>query len=375
VEIKPFGVEMWMNEFETRCELNLAETCVDSITLGELLGMAGQRASVLEALLPMRLGYGDIEGSPRLRDAIAGLYRKQARENVLVCHGTIGANALVHQALVSRGDHVIAVVPTYQQHYSIPESIGAEVELLHLREADNYLPDLATLKAMLRPTTKLIAVNNPNNPTGALMDEAMLSDFAALARKVGAWILCDEVYRGTDQTGDGFTASMADLYEKGISTAGMSKAYSLAGLRLGWIVAPKPVLEAAMIHRDYNTISVGRIDDTLAALALENRDKILARAHRITRDNLAILATWMDREKRLSWVKPKSGTTALLKYDLPMSSRDFCLGLLEEEGVMLCPGSAMDMEGTVRMGYACGTEVLEQGLARMSRFLARKGNR
>jgi len=375
MEIKPFGVEMWMNEFETKCELNLAETCVDSITLAELLDMAGKRESVLDELLPMRLGYGDIEGSPRLRDAIASLYLKQARENVLVCHGTIGANALVHQALVSKGDHVIAVVPTYQQHYSIPESIGAEVALLHLRQEHNYLPDLAALKAILRPTTKLIAINNPNNPTGALMDRAMLAEIASLARSVGAWILCDEVYRGTDQSGDGYTASMADLYEKGISTAGMSKAYSLAGLRLGWIVAPREVLEAAMIHRDYNTISVGRIDDYLAALALENRDKILARAHRITRDNLAILAQWMEGEKRMRWVKPKSGTTALLTYDLPMSSRDFCLGLLEEEGVMLCPGSAFDLEGTVRMGYACPTDVLEQGLARMSRFLARKGNR
>jgi aspartate/methionine/tyrosine aminotransferase len=375
MQIKPFGVEMWMNAFETRCELNLAETCVDSITLGELLDMAGKRASVLDELLPLRLGYGDIEGSPRLRDAIASLYEKQARDNVLVCHGTIGANALVHQGLVSRGDHVIAVVPTYQQHYSIPESIGAEVELLWLKPEQNYLPDLAALKAMLRPTTKLIAINNPNNPTGALMDHAMLQETAALARGVGAWVLCDEVYRGTDQADDGFTASMADLYEKGISTAGMSKAYSLAGLRLGWIAAPKPVLEAAMIHRDYNTISVGRIDDTLAALALENRDKILARAHRITRDNLAILAKWMDGEKRMTWVKPRSGTTALLRYDLPISSRDFCIALLEEEGVMLCPGSAFDLEGTVRMGYACPTEVLEQGLARMSRFLARKGNR
>ena len=375
MEIKPFGVEMWMNEFETQCELNLAETCVDSITLGQLLEMAGKGNSVLDELLPMRLGYGDIEGSPRLRDAIAALYAKQKRENVLVCHGTIGANALVHQALVSKGDHVIAVVPTYQQHYSIPESIGAEVALLHLRQEHNYLPDLAALKAILRPTTKLIAINNPNNPTGALMDRAMLAEIASLARSVGAWILCDEVYRGTDQSGDGYTASMADLYEKGISTAGMSKAYSLAGLRLGWIVAPREVLEAAMIHRDYNTISVGRIDDYLAALALENRDKILARAHRITRDNLAILAQWMEGEKRMRWVKPKSGTTALLTYDLPMSSRDFCLGLLEEEGVMLCPGSAFDLEGTVRMGYACPTDVLEQGLARMSRFLARKGNR
>jgi aspartate/methionine/tyrosine aminotransferase len=264
---------------------------------------------------------------------------------------------------------VIAVVPTYQQHYSIPESIGAEVELLHLRPERNYLPDLAALKAMLRPATKLVAINNPNNPTGALMDKAMLLEIAGLARGVGAWVLCDEVYRGTDQADDGFTPSMADLYEKGISTAGMSKAYSLAGLRLGWIVAPKPVLEAAMIHRDYNTISVGRIDDTLAALALENRDKILARAHRITRDNLAILAKWMDGEKRMTWVKPKSGTTALVQLPRGQSSREFAVRLLDTTGVMVTPGSAMAMEGWLRIGYANATGVVRAGLERMSSFL------
>ena len=125
VEIKPFGVEMWMNEFETKCELNLAETCVDSITLAELLDMAGKRQAVLDELLPMRLGYGDIEGSPRLKSAIASLYAQQRPENVLVCHGTIGANALVHQALVSRGDHVIAVVPTYLIYYVVLPTPGA----------------------------------------------------------------------------------------------------------------------------------------------------------------------------------------------------------------------------------------------------------
>ena len=145
----------------------------------------------------------------------------------------------------------------------------------------------------------------------------------------------------------------------------------LAGLRLGWIVAPKEVLEAAMIHRDYNTISVGRLDDHFAAMALEHRDKILARSQRITRENLAILAAWVAREPKIRWVKPKSGTTALLKYDLPILSRDFCIQLLEAEGVMFTPGSAMDMEGWLRIGYACGTETLKAGLERVSRFLAR----
>lgn len=371
MDIKPFGVEIWMNEFELTCELNLAETCVDSITIAELLALTGQNDTDLSALLPLKMTYGAIPGSDRLRDAIAGLYDHQSRDRIVVTHGTIGANALVHQALVSHGDRVISVIPTYQQHYSIPESIGADVQHLHLRPENGYLPDLDELRAMATPGTRLIAINNPNNPTGSLMDAAMLTRIAAIARDCGAYILCDEVYRGTDQHGSGMTASIADIYEKGISTAGMSKAFSLAGLRLGWIAAPAEVIAAVMIHRDYTTISVGLIDDHFAALALEHKDAILARSQRITRTNLGILSDWVDAEPLISWVRPRSGTTALLHYDLPLSSRDFCIALLAETGVMFTPGSVLEMEGQVRIGYANATAILQEGLARVSAFLAR----
>jgi len=149
----------------------------------------------------------------------------------------------------------------------------------------------------------------------------------------------------------------------------MSKTFSLAGLRLGWIVAPPELIHAVSIHRDYNTISVGMLDDHFAAMALENRHKILARSRSITRTNLAVLSDWVDSEPRISWVKPHSGTTALLKYDLPMTSEAFCLGLLERTGVMLTPGSAMDMEGYLRIGYANSESILREGLQRLSGFL------
>ena len=134
--IEPFGVEIWMNEWETRCALNLAETCVESLTIKELLQLTGKNDTDLSGLLTMRMTYGAIEGSDRLRDAIAGIYDTQARQNIIVTHGTIGANMLVHKALVGAGDRVVAIVPTYQQHYSIPESIGADVQQLQLREND-----------------------------------------------------------------------------------------------------------------------------------------------------------------------------------------------------------------------------------------------
>lgn len=370
MKIEPFGVEEWMNAWETKCAFNLAETCVASLTVEELLSLAGRNGGLSE-LLPMKLTYGAIEGSARLRDAIASHYSRQNRENVLVTHGAIGANALVYQAMVSAGDTVVSIVPSYQQHSSIPISLGAEVQRLPLQEAQGFLPDLEALEALVTPEVKLIAMTNPNNPTGALMDEDCLGRIVEIARRADAWILCDEVYRGTDQSGEGTTASVADLYERGISTGSMSKAFSLAGLRLGWIVGPPEVLSVAMIHRDYNTISVGMIDDHLAALALESKDKLLARSRRICRDNLAILDAWVADEPRVSFVRPKSGTTALLKIETDMASEPFCVALLKKTGVLFTPGSALDMEGYVRIGYACETEVLKAGLAQVSGFLRR----
>jgi len=168
------------------------------------------------------------------------------------------------------------------------------------------------------------------------------------------------------------TESIADLYEKGISTAGMSKAFSLAGLRIGWLAGPTDVIEPVMIHRDYNTISVSMMDDHYAAMALENCQAILERSQKITRENLAILTDWVESEPLISWVRPRSGTTALLKFAVDMSSRDFCVQLLEETGVLFTPGSALNMEGHVRIGYANSSDVLRAGLDLVSGFLANK---
>ncbi len=370
MKIKEFGVEIWMNQYETQCRYNLAETCVESLTVAQLLDIAGKRDTILDELLPLKLTYGAIEGSERLRTLVAGLYTGQRKENVTITHGAIGANALVYETLVEPGDRVISVLPTYQQHYSIPESYGADVQILKLREENGFLPDLDELRRLATLGTKLIAINNPNNPTGSLMDRAFLEQIVRIAADVGAYVLCDEVYRGIDQEGDGYTASIADLYERGISTGSMSKAYSLAGLRLGWIVGPVELIQAVSIHRDYNTISVGMLDDHFAAIALEHRDAILARNRDIVRTNLAVLDRWVAKEPAISYLKPKSGTTALLKYGFELSSREFCTRLLEREGVMFTPGSVLDMEGYVRIGYANNRSVLEQGLERVSAFLA-----
>ncbi|MCC7055344.1 MAG: aminotransferase [Gemmatimonadaceae bacterium] len=369
MHIEEFGVEQWMDAHEDHCEFNLAETCVDSLHVHELLALAGRSDTILDELRAIKLTYGAIEGSARLRTLVAGLFRRQVPENVTITHGAAGGNALVYETLVGRGDHVISLVPNYQQHYSIPEAFGGEVDFLPLREADGYLPDLDALQALLRPDTKLVVFSNPNNPTGALMDRPMLEAIVRLVAPTGAWILSDEVYRGVDHDGTGFTASIADLYDRGISTGSMSKAYSLAGLRLGWIVGPAAFLRDVTVHRHYNTISVGVLDDLFASMALQHREAILSRNRTLLRENLALLDAWVQAEPGLSYVKPRSGTTALVKYDIPIPSVELCLRLLDQTGVMFVPGSVMQMEGHLRIGYANARRNLELGLPRVSGFL------
>ena len=369
MKIEPFGVEIWMNARETLCAHNIAETCVDSITFGDLMALAGKRADILSELTALKLTYGAIEGSARLRAAIASLYRGRTANEVMVTHGAIGANALLYQALIEPGDEIVSLVPTYQQHYSIPESYGATVKRLRLRAETGYLPDLAELSALVTPKTKLIALTNPNNPTGAVMDEARLRGVAEIAARHGAVVICDEVYRGIDQADDGLGISMAEIYDKGIAVGSMSKAFALAGLRLGWIVAPAAVLHRVSTHRDYNTISVGMIDDHIAGIALEHRDALLRRNRAIVRANLALVERWVAKEPRISWVKPRGGTVTLLRFDAPIGSVEFCTRLLQETGVLLTPGAVFEMEGTLRIGFGNATASVTAGLDGLSRFL------
>ncbi|MHA7146741.1 aminotransferase [Arthrobacter sp. TmT3-37] len=372
MKIRSFGVEIWMNRYENKCAYNLGETCVESLTVDELLTLAGRKETFLEEILPLKLTYGAIEGTDELRSLISGLYETLGPENTITTHGAIGANALIHETLVEPGDRVISVLPTYQQHYSIPESYGADVQLLKLRPENGYLPDLEELRSLVTENTRLIVLNNPNNPSGSVMDRAMLQAVADIADTIGAYVLCDEVYRGTAQAGDGNTASIADVYSRGISTASMSKAFSLAGLRLGWVAGPVDIIERVAIRRDYNTISVGMIDDVLARIALENKDKILERSRSIVRTNLQILDDWVRQEPSITYVKPAGGTTALLEYNTDEPSADLAAAMMEDIGVLMTPGSAFDLEGCLRIGYANNETVLREGLTKVSEFLANR---
>ena len=269
MKIKPFAVEEWMNAYETGARYNIAETCVDSISADELFRLCGEDSNAFwQRFSVRRLTYGDIEGTPAFREGVCGLYRTLKPEEVITTHGAAGANHHVFYSLVEPGDRVISIMPTYQQLYSIPEGYGADVKLMGLTPENGYLPDLEQLRELAVPGTRLICVNNPNNPTGALMSAELLKEIVKIARSVDAYVLCDEVYRHLTQE-DIWCESIVDLYEKGISVSSMSKVFSLAGLRLGWIATHDEALRQSILsHRDYNHISCGMFDESLAAVAL-----------------------------------------------------------------------------------------------------------
>ena len=358
--ISKFKVEEWFNKYEKDAIYDLADTCVESLSLDELLEITNKKSDVAE-IFKKKLNYGDIHGSERLKSAISVLYKNQQADNITITHGTIGANQLVIMTLVEPKDKVVSIIPTYQQHYSIPEQFGAEVKLCFLKEESNWLPDLDELDTLVNKDTKLICMNNPNNPTGAVIPNEMLNKIVEIARKNDCYILCDEVYRGLEHNGI-ISESIADIYEKGISTSSVSKVFSLAGLRLGWIAGNKDIISRINHQREYNTISVGILDDYFAYVAVENKDIIIERNIKKILEGKKVLTDWLRSENKVHCVIPNGGTTAFIGYDFDISSCELCKKLQSKTGVMILPGETMEMDKYLRIGYGNNPENLKIAL-------------
>lgn len=370
MKIKTFKVERWMNEYEEDAVYNLGETCIDSMTIKELLELAGEDVQrYMTELADTRLSYSHIFGSPEFLRGVASLYQDLKPEQVIPTHGAIGANNQVITALIGPEDNMVSVMPTYQQHYSIPESIGADVRLLQLTLEDDFLPNLDVLRSLTDQNTKMITINNPNNPTGSWIPINVMKEIIEIARSADAYVLCDEVYRGISEDGS-YMQSIVDLYEKGISVGSMSKVFSMAGLRMGWIATKsEEVLHLCHERRDYDTISCGVLDDKLAALALAHKEQIFARNRKILNTNRAILDQWVRETPEVRYLRPTAGTTALVYYDKAIPSYDLCVKLIREKGVLFTPGECFEMEGAVRIGYAYDSKTLKEGLDKFTEFL------
>lgn len=364
MQLPIFGVEEWLNENEKLAKYDIASVSISSLSLNELFDITGtNRSQFYQTLAKTTLDYGWIEGSPQFKQAVANLYRNQTASNILQSNGATGANLTVLFTLVEPGDQIIAHYPSYQQLYDLPRSMGASIDYWHIKEENNWLPDLEELRNLVGPKTKLITINNANNPTGAYMDRDYLLELVEIARSCGAYLLSDEVYHSFESNQ---LLGIVDLYDKGISVNSLSKTFSLPGLRIGWIAAAESICKKIKNYRDYTMICAGVLDDKVASLALSHSDKILKRNEQIVSENLAILQEWVTQEDKASMIAPKKVSTAFVKLDIEGPIENFCRYLLNEYETLVVPGNRFAHESYVRIGYTCKKETLIAGLQCLS---------
>ena len=364
MKLQRFEVESYMTLHENNCRYNLADTCAKPLTLKELL--AYDKKDSLEDLMNLSLDYGAIEGSHELKQGILNLYQRGNDQQIAICHGGVNANELALMTVLSSGDHVITLMPTYQQLYSFPESLGVEVSFLNLKEENDWQVDVHELEQLIQPNTKMVCLNLPNNPTGTTMSLEELQQLITVCKKHDLYILVDEIYRGLY----GNEPSISDLYEKGISTSGLSKVLSTAGLRMGWIKTPdEELIRLINERRDYSIISSGSLYDYLGALVLKHSQEILLRNKEILEENKNYLKKWLKGHPQITCVIPNYGTVCFLKYAYPIDSNTFCEKLQEETGVFFVPGCCFDKEYHLRFGLANAPQMVKEGLEVFSNWL------
>lgn len=366
MKIPEFEVETWMTDHETYCKYNLTETCVSSLSLHDLQQLTDE--DIATNIMNMTMDYGPIVGSSRLKKAILSLYETGDSENVTMTAGAINGNELVMLTLLEPQDHVVSLFPSYQQMYDFPKSLGCEVTLVYLEEEKNWIPTIDDFKKVIKPNTKMICLNSPNNPTGTTISFALMKEIIELAKEHDIYILCDEIYRGVNTQSKTISPSFSDYYEKAIVTQSLSKVFSFAGLRLGWIKGPKDIIHLINYRRDYQIISNGPLDDYLGSLVLENKDAILKRSLTICEQTKSFLRDWLKQEPHVSCVIPDEGTVCFLKYDIDMPSKELCERLQKETGIFFVPGSAFGVEHHLRFGFTHLDDV-KIGLPLFSKWL------
>lgn len=370
MQLEQFDMERMQSTFENLVEFNLSESGVRALTPRELIEDAGG----LDGLLDQPLVYSQSNGTIELRTAIAALYPGAGIDHVEVTNGGSEANFITTFRLIEPGDEVVMLVPNYMQTWGLARAFGATVRewrFIEDRAAGRWRVDLAALEALVNAQTRMIVICNPNNPTGARLTASELDGIARIADKHGAWILSDEVYRGAELDGQE-TASMWGRSDRAIITSGLSKAYGLPGLRIGWIVAPPPLVAAFWSYHDYVTIAPGALSDRLArvALAPARRERLLERTRGILRTNLPLIEDWLRAAGGFEWIAPEAGAIVYVRYGHAINSTALAHRVREEKSVLIVPGDHFGMDGYIRLGFGEPPAYNRTGLDRLREVLA-----
>ena len=362
---QPFVMEQMMSEWENVVDINLSESGVHPMTLGELLAMDGREAG---DLADIGMFYPQANGTVELRENIALMYPGATADDVLVTIGAAEANYLAINTFLEPGDEVVIVLPNYMQVWGVARNRGANVKEVYLDVERDWALDTDALDAAVTPDTKMICVVNPNNPTGRIMSEAEMDAVVAAAERSGAWLLADEVYRGAEREREEETPSFFGRYDKVLAQGSMSKAYGLPGLRVGWTVGPAKAVADMWRRHEYTTITATMLSQhlTTTALSTKVRPQILARTRMLLKGGYGLLGEWLaEQDGVFTGTPPDAAAITFLKYDLPISSTDWMEHLRDERSVLIVPGDHFGLENHIRLSFAVPEPELVDGLARI----------
>lgn len=366
MNIPIFELERVQSLFENTVDYNLTESGFHPFTLKEFLNK-----DQLDILTNTVLGYGQTNGSIPLRQRISTLYHEVDEENILVTNGSSEANFIACHTLLEKGDEVIMMVPNYMQIWGIAEEMGCTTKAFHLRAANNWAPDLEELAALVSPKTKMIAICNPNNPTGYTLTAEEMQGIVEIAKRVNSWIYCDEVYRGAELNGNTIE-SFIGLYDKVMVNGGLSKAYALPGLRLGWLVGPSELIADSWAYHDYTSITAGIMSHYIGEIALqpEKRAEILNRNRTMLNENLVAVREWLNQYGDLfEYVPPQAGGMLFIKYNLDINSTELAEWLRKEKSVFILAGDTYGMDKHFRIGIGERKKYILEGLERIKEAL------
>ncbi len=366
MKIETFALERWMTTWELNVTHDITESGIAPMSIDELLHVTNvddPEACIRDLMAHQQL-YSEARGTEALRDIIAGTFTSASADDVLVTTGAIEANFLVYNALLGAEDHVVVTTPCYQQLISIPRAIGADVSEWSVTPESGFTFKLDHLEALVTDRTKLIVINSPHNPTGALLSHDDLERIAEIADRTGAWVLSDEAYRWiTHPGGLELPGPFRDIYPKGVSISTMSKFFGLPGLRLGWLVGTAELAAQCWELRDYVSLSPAWLSDRFAQIAVANYGKIQRRNLAILEKNLDKARNWFAaNEDIVSWCEPRAGLLAMMKVHGIDNTNALSEHLAADIGVMLAPGSAFDLPQYLRIGIGQRPEIFAEAL-------------
>lgn len=372
MQIERFDMERTQCLYEHAVEFNLSESGVLPLSLEEAVG-----AGSVRELAALRLKYAVSTGSDLLRERIGRFYGGADIDNVLVLNGGAEANFITLWALLEPADRFAFMVPNYLQGLGLGRALARRTETFRLKPqrsggSRRWGLDRDSLLRAAGRGCKAIFVCNPNNPTGAVLDEEEMDFVVEVARRSGAWLVCDEIYRGAEVTGTALTPSFWGRYEKVIVTGGLSKAFGLPGLRLGWILGPASLLRRLCQYHDYTTLTPGFLSEKVATAVMEPaaRDRIIQRTRDLIRRQLPLLEGWLARHADIfDCIRPRAGAIALPAYRLPISSVALFNRLREECSVLITPGGHFGLGKYLRIGYGYDADLMLRGLRRIEPVL------